>query len=312
MVTDACVVTDEWDQLDELADAPITMQDRLGATRAERHRERWNIDQAAETGHRRARRVVHRAIGNLCSKEVDAKDRRLLHYLESSLDGERQRSCIASTGNIAVCTDLSNEQVQSRLRAMITRGRVLSVEGVNGGTGYRVHLSEQEKARADGEVCAMWARVPVYRGRLHSLRYFGEKFSQFDNEMRLHWTRYLWQSSFAGFIKSAGIEAAQFVNRTGDAPFARVTCRLLGARTDYSAERMRQAIRELEAERLIDVDARYGRGDRGAGLEVRLRLVNHDELWRRHVALTSPNGLVEHDEEVGTKPAKVVERVAVR
>jgi DNA-binding Lrp family transcriptional regulator len=313
VTTDACVATDEWHRLAEEADEPITMQDLLGATRARRHRERWNIDQAAEAVHRRARRVVHRAIGNLDRDEADAKDRRLLHYLESSLDGQRLRSCIASIGNIGVRTDLSPTQVHQRLHALIARGRVVSVEGANGGVGYRVQLSPEEHQRADLEVRQMWKRIPVYGSFLQDVRYeYG--FGQFENEIRLHWTRHLWRSSLEGFVKSAGIECAQFVDRTGDAPFCRFTCRTLAERTGYSAERMRQALGILEAERVIEVQVHRGRGDRGAGMEVRLRLVNWQELKDRRHALSSPDIFIaaHEDEEVGIKTAKSVDPLAVR
>lgn len=313
MAIDACVATDEWDRLEDEADEPITMQDRLGATRVRRHRERWSIDHTAETVHRRARRVVHRAIGNLPRDEADAKDRRLLHYLESSLDGQRLQSCIASVGNIGVRTDLSPTQVHQRLHALIARGRVVSVEGANGGVGYRVQLSPEEHEGADREVRQMWKRIPVYGSFMQNVRYeYG--FGQLENEVRLHWTRHLWQSSLEGFVKSAGIECAQFVDRTGDAPFCRLTCRTLAERTGYSVERMRQVLGTLEAERMVEVQVHRGRGDRGAGMEVRLRLVNWRELMDRHLALSSPDMFIAAPEveEVGIKTAKSVDPLAVR
>src|SRR5690349_9125008 len=91
------VVADERDDFSAVRE-PQTLHERLAATRARQYAEHWEFDPShyADTCDRR---VTHRAIGNLV--DIDGKDRRLLHYLESNVDGERRRTCTASLATIA-------------------------------------------------------------------------------------------------------------------------------------------------------------------------------------------------------------------
>lgn len=282
-----------------------TMHDRLADTRARVYRESWSIDLDDHTD-ARDRRVTQWAIGRLPVADAGAKDRRLLHFLESSLDGFRRQCCTATIPTIARRTDLSETQVRARVATLVRRERIQPVSLDSGRSGYRVILSAAERQAADRELRGMWRRTPRYSEWLSDALLP----TRFENELRLLWTRELWRASLPGFVKSAALELSQFVDRTGDAPFCAVTYARLSQRTGYSTERMRQAVDLLRHGRWVHVTTRLGRGDRGAGMEVRLRvprLASVMDEYRAHV-LTLP---FESPPEVGTKTRNAVATVEV-
>jgi hypothetical protein len=259
---------------------PATLHQRLRLTRERQYSKLWDDGKRRPGGDARDRCVMHRAIGNLRADEADAKDKLLLHALESHMDGNRRQSCTASLTALASSTGLTDKNIQSRLAGLISRGRVEKVEHASGREGYRVVASHDERKQADTELRQLWKRVPEYSGWLGEQ----ELPARFDEELRLLWTRELWRSSLPSYAKAVGIEVAQWVDRTGDAPFRRLTNAMLVARTGYSQRRVIDSISVLRQGRWIHVTSHWGRGDRGAGIEVRLRLANVEAVFKKYRA----------------------------
>lgn len=290
-----------WVGTDRVPELAGELHLRLALRRAEVNDARWG-EVPADSVDWCARRDTQWAIGSLSHDEADAKDRRLLHFIEASVDGLRAQWCSASVATIAARTDLSITQVGRRLAALVAKGRLEEVTPEHGIGGYRVVLSVAEREDARNALRALWRRTPEYSGWL-----LDSGVERRDaNQVRLLWTREVWLSKMAGSVKSAAIELSQFVNRTGDAPFRAVTVRELSARTGYSGEHVRHALDTLRCGRWLHITTRYGRGDRGAGLWARLRLPDVDEVIERYGAAAHAVRVGPVPPEVGTKPRDVV------
>jgi hypothetical protein len=199
---------------------------------------------------------------------------------------------------MATAVDLSEENIKRRLARLTQSGRVQTKDYANGRVGYRVALTDQERRTADAELKALWKRVPDYLWGV-------EVHSRFSDEFRLLWTRELWESDWPGYIKSVAIEYAQWVNRTGDGPFSRVTDALIAKRTGYSIAKVSQARAHLTLLQRIHVMVHQGRG---GGIDVRLCHPDFSALLAKYRL----GATVEPETKVGSLASQPVVAVEAR